>query len=77
MLLTPLTTARDSQVTETTKQRLLLKAVSLIGMEEVAACLGVTTSLLDAWISGKASMPAEKFSLLATLFEDLSRRGAD
>ena len=52
---------------ETTKQQLLRKAVELIGDQEVAILLGVPSHLLNAWISGHASMPDRKLLLLTDL----------
>ena len=60
-------------LSETTKQRLLRKAVSLVGMEELAVHLGVPVNLLDAWIRGMASMPDRKLLLLADLLEKFGR----
>jgi hypothetical protein len=42
-------------------------------MEEVAARLGVPVSLLDSWISGKASMPDKQLLPLADLLERFGR----
>jgi hypothetical protein len=44
-----------------------------MGMEELAAALSVPVNLLDAWITGKASMPDEKLSVLADLLETFGR----
>ena len=55
------------------KQRVLRTAVALMGMEELAGHLGVSVSLLDAWIRGVASIPDHKFLQLANLIERFGR----
>jgi hypothetical protein len=72
-LLLGVTADNGSKLERATKQRLLRKAVSLMGMEELAAALSVPVNLLDAWITGKASMPDEKLSVLADLLETFGR----
>ena len=64
---------KGAGLSETTKQRLLRQAVSLVGMEELAVHLGVPVNLLDAWIRGMASMPDRKFLLLADLLKRFRR----
>ena len=60
-------------MSDTTKQRLLMKAASLVGMEDLAKHLGVPVNLVDAWIRGKASMPDRTLLLLADLLEKFGR----
>jgi transcriptional regulator with XRE-family HTH domain len=47
------------------KQQVLQQAVTLLGKEQVAASLKVSTSLLEAWLRGDASMPDGKLLALA------------
>ena len=47
-------------MSDATKQRLLSGAADLLGRDELAQCLEVSTAVLDAWISGRASMPDGK-----------------
>jgi hypothetical protein len=60
-------------VAESTTQRLLRKAADLIGQEELAARLRVSTPLLDAWRRGLATMPHRKLLLLADLLLQLAK----
>lgn len=48
----------------TTTQRLLQKAAALIGEEDLAMALKVPRHLLQAWMSGHATMPDRKLMLL-------------
>jgi hypothetical protein len=52
-------------MSDATKQRLLAGAADLLGREELAKCLGVHAGILEAWISGRASMPDGKLFVLA------------
>lgn len=52
-------------MSDTTKQRLLAGAAELLGRKELAQCLEVSAGVLDAWISGRASMPDGKLLVLA------------
>ena len=52
-------------MSDATKQRLLGGAAELLGREDLAQCLGVSAGVLDAWISGRASMPDGKLMVLA------------
>ncbi len=54
------------------KQALLCKAADLIGREQLAAGLNISGTLLDSWMSGRASMPNRKLSALADLLEEIS-----
>ena len=61
-------------MSETRKQILLKKAAELIGSrDELAAQLNVPGSLLEAWISGDATMPDGKLMHLAATLNDLAR----
>jgi hypothetical protein len=51
---------------------LLLRAAALIGRDELAVGLKVHPSLLDAWMSGHASMPDRKLATLADLLDQIS-----
>ena len=56
---------------DTTKQSLLALAASRIGRTELAKRLDVPESLVDAWMSGHASMPDAKLLALAHLLDEL------
>jgi hypothetical protein len=60
-------------VAETTKQRLLRRAVALAGLEEVASALKVAPNLVDAWMNGHASMPDRKLLALADFLDKLGK----
>jgi hypothetical protein len=47
-----------------TTQNMLRKAADLMGEEELAVALKVPRHLLQAWISGHASMPDRKLMML-------------
>ena len=57
----------------TTTQRLLRKAAHLLGPEELAVALKVPRHLLDAWMSGHASMPDRKLLLLIDALDKFGR----
>ncbi len=65
--------AQGLGLSDATKQQLLRKAVGLMGMEELAAGLSVPVNLVDAWITGKASMPDKTLLLLADLLDKFGR----
>lgn len=50
---------------ESRKQQLLQRAAALMGQTELAKRLNVSEPLLDAWMQGKAEMPASNLTLLA------------
>jgi hypothetical protein len=50
---------------EATRQQLLRRALTLMGRDLLAESLKVPPQLLDAWVSGHATMPDRKFLLLA------------
>jgi DNA-binding transcriptional regulator YiaG len=52
-------------VIESRKQQLLQRAAALMGQTELAKRLNVSEPLLDAWMQGKAEMPASNLTLLA------------
>jgi hypothetical protein len=45
-----------------------------VGHEELAVRLKVPTHLLEAWMSGHASMPDRKLSLLANILDQFSTK---
>ena len=55
----------------TTKQRLLKRAVALVGRDALAARLNVPPTLLDVWLRGLATMPDRKLWPLADLIDAL------
>ena len=54
---------------ETTKQRLLRQTAERVGREALAKGLNVPLELLDAWLSGHATMPDRKFLQLGDLLD--------
>ena len=58
----------------TMKQRLLRQAAELLGPVELAELLNVSVPLLEAWISGHASMPDRKLVLLTNILEEIAVR---
>ena len=57
---------------ETRKQQLLKSAANLIGQDELAIRMKVPGSLLEAWISGHATMPDRKLIALAEILDRLA-----
>jgi hypothetical protein len=55
----------------TTKQRMLKRAVMLVGHDTLAARLNVPATLLDVWLRGLATMPDRKMLPLADLIDTL------
>ena len=60
-------------VAETTKQVLLRRAAALVGEEELAVGLKVPRSLLQAWMSGHATMPERKLLMLVDFLDKVGR----
>jgi hypothetical protein len=56
---------------KTTRQTLLERAVTRLGRDQLAKALNIPVHLLDAWISGHASMPDRKVIDLANIIERL------
>jgi transcriptional regulator with XRE-family HTH domain len=54
---------------ETTKQRLLREAATLMGRRELAQRLKVSDAQLDEWISGTGKMPDRKLLVLADVLD--------
>jgi transcriptional regulator with XRE-family HTH domain len=59
---------------ETTKQRLLREAATLLGQEELATRLKVSESLIGAWVTGEATMPDGKLLMLAEVLDSWAHR---
>lgn len=57
----------------TTTQRLLRKAADLLGEQELAIVLKVPPHLLQAWMSGHATMPDRKLMLLIDALDKFGR----
>ena len=53
-----------------TKQQLLQRAATLVGLHELAMRLKVTEPLLEAWISGDAPVPDRKLLVLADILDN-------
>jgi hypothetical protein len=49
------------------KQTLLQRAAQLMGKHDLAGSLGVPDALLEAWMTGQASMPDSKLRILTDL----------
>ena len=58
----------------TKKQHLLQQAVQLIGREGLSQSLGVSGTMLDAWMQGAAIMPDRKFVALAAALAEFAER---
>jgi DNA-binding transcriptional regulator YdaS (Cro superfamily) len=58
-------------VRQTPLQNLLHRAAARIGVRTLAARMEVPESLLEAWMSGQATMPAKKILALAEIIEQL------
>ena len=56
---------------DTTKQNLLRAAAARLGSSDLAKRLDVPDSLLEAWMSGHASMPDRKLLQLAEMLDAL------
>jgi len=63
----------QSVMAETTKQNLLRRAVDLVGIEEVAVALKSPQELVQAWMSGHATMPDRKLLMLADFLDKFGR----
>jgi hypothetical protein len=59
---------------DTTKQKLLRTGADLLGRVQLAALLDVHTSLLEAWISGHASMPDRQLLVLSHILDKAARK---
>lgn len=55
-------------------QKILGRAVARFGLTELAEQLNVPTHLLEAWMTGHASMPRDKLLALADLLVRLDER---
>ena len=58
---------------DTTKQELLRRAATLVGVENLAIALRVQPSLLEAWMTGQAAMPDRKLIVLAAFLDGISQ----
>jgi hypothetical protein len=61
--------------TASTEKLLLKRAAGLIGRGELAVRLKVPGALLEAWISGHATMPDRKLIALAEVLGKLAASG--
>jgi hypothetical protein len=59
---------------KTVLQGLLDSASNLLGREELALRLKVHSSLLEAWMSGHATMPTDKLVLLTEALGEIAQR---
>jgi hypothetical protein len=57
-----------------TKAELLRRAADLVGRDQLAVRLKVPASLLDAWISGTATMPDRRLTALADILDRLANQ---
>lgn len=62
---------------KTAKQELVRRCADLMGREQLAARLGISTALLDAWIRGEATMPNGQLLPLATSLNQLAAKEPD
>ncbi len=56
------------------RQRILRRAASKIGIPELARRLKVPAHLVEAWMTGHASMPQDKLLALADLIVKLDEK---
>ena len=56
------------------KQALVQRCADLIGREQLAARLGISEQLLDAWIRGDVTMPDGQLLPLATTLNQLAQQ---
>jgi DNA-binding transcriptional regulator YiaG len=59
---------------DTTAQNVLASASDLLGREELAARLGVNSTVLEAWIAGRTAMPSLKLRLLTIALAEFAAR---
>jgi DNA-binding transcriptional regulator YiaG len=57
-----------------TAQKVLASASDLLGREELAVRLGVNSTVLEAWIAGRATIPSPKLRLLTIALADFAAR---
>ena len=53
------------------RQDLLRNAANRMGIEQLCKALNAPQSLIEAWMSGHASMPDRKFIALADLLDSM------
>jgi hypothetical protein len=58
---------------DTNRQELLRRASKLVGTDQLAVALKVPQSLLEAWMSGHATMPDRKLTPLADFLDEISQ----
>lgn len=61
-----------SNMEKTAKQELVRRCAELMGREQLAARLGVSTALLEAWIRGDVTMPNGQLLPLAASLNQLA-----
>jgi hypothetical protein len=61
-------------VSQNAKAELLRRAADLVGRDELAVRLKVPGPLLDAWISGTATMPDRRLTALAGILDRLANQ---
>lgn len=60
----------------TREQRIVVRAAHLIGAKALADALGVSESLLDAWMEGRSSVPHHHLVSLADVLTNLASKPA-
>lgn len=61
----------ENSMHTTTKRQLLQRAMELMGRDRLAARLGISETLLDAWIRGDVTMPDGKLLVLAAALDEI------
>jgi transcriptional regulator with XRE-family HTH domain len=61
------------QILDARKRQLIERASKLVGNEQLARRLNVSSALLEAWLSGDATLPDGKLMELARVMDKLSR----
>jgi hypothetical protein len=64
-------------MSDTTKQELLRRAVDFAGRCDVARALTTSPEVVEAWMTGEASMPDGKLLMLAAFLAKLGNREKD
>lgn len=63
----------DGRQIDARKRQLIERASKLVGHEQLARRLNVSSALLEAWLSGDATLPDGKLMELARVMDKLSR----
>jgi DNA-binding transcriptional regulator YiaG len=65
----------DGRQIDARKRHLIDRAAKLLGQDELARRLNVASPLVQAWLSGDATLPDGKLMELARVLDSISREG--